>query len=750
MVMRDAILNEMFFPLSDIYQINGSFLMYKEGQSFLEFVASEYGEDKIILIMENFWRFSHFSDVLKYTLGDKLEMIDEKWYYFLKKKYFPLYSDRFPHIIKSEKITEKGFNFAPNYFPEDSSIYFLANRDGYSSIYKIKKNKEGMFEDDPDIILRGEKESVFESFHLFNASIGISVKGEIVFIAKSQGMDILYVYDTQKDEITEDYSYENLVTIDSPDFSEDGNKIVFSALDKKGFADIYIIDRSSKNIARLTNDYYQDKEPVFNKEGDEVIFASDRTAGKFKKKINLYKIKIGNDKIEQVTNADANFQTPRFSPDYRDLYFSCDIDGVYNIWKMDYNESGGSEGMIQVSNFITSIFNFTFENDSTIITSAFEKFSFQFYSFEIPKRDTLAKLSFRFEDEQIKWRAESIISETDYEKLKYEKTYSLDYAFSQFSTNPYYGNRGGAVLAVSDLLGDDRYYFVLYNNAEVQSELLNNFNIAVTRVNTKHRTNFAYGIFHYTGRRYDRRVGDEYFYERNLGGFFDLIYPLSSFQRIETETSLATSDRSIIQDLFGRKALLLANSVAFVHDNSIWSPTGPIDGSRFRLLFGYITDIKYSNVSYFSLIADYRQYLRLGLRSSLAFRGSLYFNDGKEATRYLAGGSWDLRGWPRWSVRGEKLWVSSLELRFPLLDRIMFNTPIVDLGFYGFRGAIFFDAGNAWDKQYYETLGSVGIGFRLNFFNAIVLRYDMGKKIENNFRKFQNKLFYQFFFGWDF
>jgi hypothetical protein len=33
---------------------------------------------------------------------------------------------------------------------------------------------------------------------------------------------------------------------------------------------------------------------------------------------------------------------------------------------------------------------------------------------------------------------------------------------------------------------------------------------------------------------------------------------------------------------------------------------------------------------------------------------------------------------------------------------------------------------------------------------VIVLRYDIGKKIENNFAQFQAGLFYQFFFGWDF
>jgi outer membrane protein assembly factor BamA len=167
-------------------------------------------------------------------------------------------------------------------------------------------------------------------------------------------------------------------------------------------------------------------------------------------------------------------------------------------------------------------------------------------------------------------------------------------------------------------------------------------------------------------------------------------------------------------------------------------------------MLGYISDIKFSNLNYYSVIADYRKYFRIGYTSAVALRGAIFINHGKEARRYFAGGSWDLRGWPRWSIRGEKLWLSSIELRFPLIDRIYIKFPFFGLGFAGLRGALFFDSGAAWDSKYKETLGSVGFGFRLNLFNVITLRYDIGKKIENNFSRFQDKLFYQFFFGWDF
>ena len=114
------------------------------------------------------------------------------------------------------------------------------------------------------------------------------------------------------------------------------------------------------------------------------------------------------------------------------------------------------------------------------------------------------------------------------------------------------------------------------------------------------------------------------------------------------------------------------------------------------------------------------------------------------------GGSWDLRGYPRWSVRGEKLWLVSTELRFPLLDRLSLQFPFTGISFWQIRGALFADAGGAWDRAYQETLGAVGGGVRFNFGGLLVLRYDVGKRIERNMTTFQSGWFHQFFFGWDF
>lgn len=754
MVMRDAVINNYFSGLKDFPKIYGTYIMYKAGQNFLEFVDKRYGADKIPQILENFWMFTKFDDVLEHTLGQSIEQIDLEWKYELKRKYYPLLADKKPQEVGSKKLTDFGFNFSPVHFQKgDSSfIYFNGNRDGYSSIFKMFVNSDEKKLPEVKLVLRGEQTDQLESFHLFQSSIDVNKNGLLTFVTKSGATDVIHFFDIKKNQIEKTFQRDNLIAITSPKFSKDGKRIVFQAVDNKGYSDLFIYALETDSLIRLTNDYYDERDPTFGfSDEDCIIFSSDRTAGKYQGKYNLFIMDLKSREIRYVTYANANFYNPILSPSEKFLVFTSDLDTVRNIWKQNIVDKKFSKTIHQISEFYTSAFDPRFIDDSTLIFTGFQNFSFQIYQKKIPP-DSELNNSLQMETSSAKgrWFADLITQRGEFEKLEYEREYSLDYAQSVVATDPVYGTRGGGILTISDLLANDQYYILLYNTAEVQSDFLKSFNISLTRINLAKRVNYGYGIFHFNGRRYDIRESYTYFYEKSYGGVFLLSYPLSKFHRIEASTSIADTEREIVEGISERKAFILSNSISLVQDNSIWVTSGPVDGTRWLMLLGYTTDIRYSNVNYYSLIVDYRQYIRLDLRTALAFRAAIFYNDGKDARRYFMGGSWDLRGWNRWSIRGEKMWLSSLELRFPLVDELLIKFPILNLGFNGIRAATFFDIGSAWDKEYKTTYGSIGFGFRFNLWNVLILRYDIGKKIEKHFTKLQPGLFYQFFFGWDF
>ncbi|MGA9115476.1 MAG: BamA/TamA family outer membrane protein [Bacteroidota bacterium] len=752
MVLRDAVLTDYIRGLEDIESLYGSYLLYKAGQDILRHVAKVYGEEKILLLLENFWKKSSFEEVFRLTLGKDYEEFDEEWLYALKKRCYPLLAaSDMPGSVTVE-VAKEGFSAKPVVFETDTTreVYFIGNRTGYTGVYR-----KNILHPDPDApavnVVQGERSDELEAFHPFRTRMDVSPQGVLAFVTKSGETDVLHLYDIAGESISRTFRFPSLVSIGSTSWAPGGRRLAFTAISESGNNDLYLLDTQTGALTRLTNDYYDDRDPAWSPRGDVIAFSSDRGAAGREGRYGMFLYHTETDDITYLVAGDFSAGAPAWSRDGRLLAFTADPDGAQNIW---LTEPGGAEKVMRkATRFVTAAFDPAWTRTGDLVFASFEKFSFQIRMLNgvAAGADTLsATLPALPLHRDEPWRAASAPGASEAQPLRYKEEYSLDFAQSAISTDPVFGTAGGAFLALSDLLGNDQYYFLLYNTAQSQDELLSSFNVAISRVSLARRTNHAYGIYRFSGRRYDLGDRDEFFFERVFGGYLALSYPLTRFQRVEANVSLSNSTRDVAWRAEERKALLLSNSLSYTHDNSLWGPSGPLDGSRFNVTLAYTSDIQHSNVNYYTLILDYRHYFRLAQTIALGSRAWLFYNHGKESRRFVMGGSWDLRGWPRWSLRGEKLWLASQELRFPLLDELGLGFPFGRIGFRRIRGALFFDAGNAWDLSYGGTLGSVGGGIRLNLAGILVLRYDTGKRIEDNFTRLQEGLFHQVFFGWDF
>src|SRR5258706_6901954 len=68
-LMRDAILTHEALPLTRSDAITGTVLMYKDGQSFLLYLAEHYGDRRIFDLMDNWYRGDDFESVFRITIG---------------------------------------------------------------------------------------------------------------------------------------------------------------------------------------------------------------------------------------------------------------------------------------------------------------------------------------------------------------------------------------------------------------------------------------------------------------------------------------------------------------------------------------------------------------------------------------------------------------------------------------------------------------------------------------------------------
>lgn len=744
MVMRDAVISGYFPALEDFDRIRGSYLMYKGGQVFLEFFTGVYGREAAVKLLDNMWLSPDFKVVIEQTAGEAIQKISEKWKSYLRERFNAHFSFRETSPDSITDYTPPGYHFSPTVVKttNGTKIYFLSNADGYTSLFSaVSGTHPFRIPGVPAMELRGEKEANFEVLHLMQRSLAAYRDSILCFIAKTGGNDRIYLMELHSGKVSAVLDSAEFISISDPSFSQTQPLLLFRGIGKTGYADIYLLNLRTKELKQLTDDAYDDKEPSFAYNGS-VVFASSGRDGDPARISNIYTYDVNGYSITRLTDYNYALSSPLLSQEGQ-LYFTSDFSGVKQMYRYDISQKKVTH---QYGSFLTGILDPVIFND-TLFYTAYNDGAFTIRSVAPGVMTAVSDTFARTQKIPEVVAATGIISS---EEKVYKRDYAIDFAATQFTADPVYGNRGGGALTLSDLLGDDSYEFVFYNTAEVQSDFLKSLNVAVSRYLTTPGMNYSYGVFHFNGRRYDLRESDDYFFERSYGMYVAAIKPYSFFSRTELSASLINSDKELFGAFSRTKSTLLSLSVSQVFDNTLWYATGAIDGSRYRFLIGYTSDVKNSEVNYLTLIGDYRRYFRLGMFSSLAARVSVYYNEGKAARRYIMGGSWDLRGYPRFSLRGEKMWISSLELRTPLIDQFFVRFPALTIPFGMVRGAAFFDAGSTWDKTYSQTYGSVGIGFRINLFNSFALRYDMGKTIENNFSKFQKGLFYQFFFGWDF
>ena len=794
MIMRDALFTNYLVPLESMYRINGSFIMYKQGEALCRFFAEEYGEEKLLDLLEGAWKDRDFRIVIATTFQEEFSVISQKFQDWLKEQYYPELSDvELPSIIAGGLSTE-GFSAKPNFYRFNSGerrVYFVGNLNGLSNVYSLPVDQNYSPLGEPEILIKGERNDEFESFHLFESRISVSGSGSLAFVTKSGGQDVIHVYDLEADKLTETHRFKDLVAVYSPSWNPDGSRVVFTAITQSGFSDLYVFDVESKELQQLTADTYDDRDPAWSPDGTHIAFSSDRTALGQKGAYNLFTYGLNDGQIRYVTYGDRVDFSPTWSPDGGDLAFVSSVrddEGRYSaqdIWVADMSADanrGGSlanndradstgaptwKAMEQLTKLVSAAYDPVWTADNRLIFTSFEGLSFSIRQLDdVPKRLERPKKVQPTDLATVGtlWRYDSIALGEDAETGTYKRKYQLDIAQGSVSQNPVLGTTGGAVMAFSDMLGDDYLYLTILNTGSGTRSFLRDLSFQVARFKLNRRANIGYGAYRYSGRRYDVTDPDAptefpLFQETVYGGFGAISYPLSKFARLELTTSLNWTSKDINIRNVERDALLLSNSISLVRDNALYWMNGPIGGWRGSLTAGYTTDVLYANVSYYTVMADIRKYVRITQDITFASWAMARINEGREARLFVLGGSWDLRGFRWFDVRGQKMWFTSHELRFPILKAPSIMFPVLaPFGVASLRGTLFFDAAHAWNTDYYdirpeiragETVGAAGIGFRLNLFGAFVFRYDIGRRYRDGFKE-QDKVFRQFFFGWDF
>jgi len=727
MVVSDMVLEDRLPSISDLWRYNGTFTVYKLGQSLCEYIATTYGEDALRRLYTEIYKDDRFEKVLQRVTGVPARRISEDWIYGLKRKYFPEVKDRMTLALAGEeRATSQGVNLKPVACPDTALFggnryFFISARSGYTNIYSA--NWRGP-ERDVRPVVRGQRAAQFESFHPFQSRIDVSKKGELAFVSKWNERDALFIYDVAGKKVVMRQYLDDLIALSSPAWNADGTKIAVSGLKPSGHMDLYVFDRETKELTRLTNDLYTDLDPTWSPDGKQIVFGSDRTRYGAEGHQNLFVIDTQTLAIRYLTCGPWTDQTPKWSPDGSRIAFASDRSGSYDLYWTDINGSGG-----RFKRLLGSAMDPAWvPGGKALLFTGFRRGGFGIYQMSVPDT-TVDAFALATDEAPPTWRWEDTLAKSKQRPEPYEPRYGLDLVQGGIAVEPTENLGEGLQGAVSDLLGNRLFYFQIGNTAQTTSDILSRMNGGAWFINLQHRWNYGVGAFHTAGD-YQDAIGDTYF-ERRAGASFLASYPFSRFSRIEG-TAQAYYDEKVRDFGTSRHGLLTTHSISLIRDNALWFPTGPRDGARYNLTGALTTNWNNGRTENMMVSADLRRYLRTSQWTTVALRMQTRVSTGADPQRFAMGGSYSLRGYGRRSLYGTRMYLMNAEYRFPLFDRLILGVPRLELP--GIEGAVFADAGNAWEKfeRFPRPKGSFGLGLRMSLGGYFVLRYDLARQTDFN------------------
>ncbi len=745
MILRDMVHAGTLPSIDDFWRYNGSYVLYKLGQSVVGYIAVEYGEDRVRLIYQRLWAHHDFALVIQDVLGITQDELSERWAHHLKVRHFPEVAHAEPASFESEALTRRGRgNFKPLPLPplpgRSEHFAFLSPRDGFMNIYTASRSDRP--EHDLRILIRGERHPEFESLHAFRSRMDVSSDGLLLFVSRSQGRDEIVLHSMVDGEVLDRFAFAGLTALSSPSWAGDTDRFVFSALTQDGYSDIFIYSRSEEELKRLTFDRYQDLDPTFCRWENGIVWSSDRTPWGLEGARNLFFLDLDDGSIRHLTRGPWVDITPVCDPDREEIIFTSDRDGIYNTYAVDM--AGNGRRLIRT---LDAVFDpRPVPGSSRIMASVYHRGSFHVRS--LPRQEEPSEaFSLAPADTTYPWDWRDTAQAVESEPGRYRNRFSLDFAQAGVALDPELRSSEGLQAAFSDMMGDHLIFVGLGNSTFSTSDFSRNFSAAVSYVNLRRRLNYGLTAFNYTGNYYDR-LGYP-FYEHRSGAGILLRYPLSRFDRVETYVSVAYTETDRPSTGFRRTGPVGTHTISLVRDNTLWTSTGPIDGRRMNLTAGLNLNLRAGMAENSFLVADYRRYQRISLNSCYAVRVQGRWSEGVDPQVFLLGGSHSMRTYSRRSMHGSRSLMLNQEIRFPLVRGLLLGLPIGNLELPGIQGAAFFDTGSAWYEGWPPPwYGAYGVGVRVSFGGYLVLRWDIGRRTD--FSEWPGSTHTDFYIGWNY
>ena len=764
MMMRDAVVTDTLPGIIEMTQgrVANQFIFYKGGQAVMNFIAETWGEYRILELLKDFRDQRGLTEAIRVNFGIEPEEFDKRYKMWVRRRFAEDARREFDHEagrLISDHLADRSFmNLHPVISPDGKSVVYLSIRNFYPAIVWRKIDKvqpepdyrPEREEEDPDeeILIQAGNNAEFYQLNMLSNRISFTPDSKKIFLSiRSGGHDRLILFDIEEREVLEEW-VPPLDMVMHPQLSPDGTMAVFSGT-ISGQTDLYILNLQTKDLQRVTNDYFTEKDGAFSKDNNFLLYSVNRDENRNPESsdYHIYEMNLQTGESVRLTRMTGKSTNPSYYRNADLVFFTSNTTGISNFYLLDRTTSQ----VHMASDVQSGVFNASFDANSE--TMAFGMYRFQGYDISVSKAPAAPNDFFELQTSAVfeRIRYPEYFVDSDVLTVEpYRPKFSPDFLFFGFQYSTFFGFGGFLQMSATDYTGNHSIFgFVDYlSNREAMNFSLS-YAYLKKKVNfyvTAYRTMNYFSIFNLTNLA---TINDFLYFPPfiqnsvRFGGTLTAEYPLSPFLAIAAQLELSRYEevfRRDFADNFRRPDIysnITSLNYAVTYNNVLYTIIGPLTGWHFRWVGEQTLNLSGNDFVYNRQTVDLRTYFHLGQRYILAGRlwAGTVNGPQRDFFPWQIGGFNSLRGFEFLSLKGSHSFVTNFEFRFPFLDAILFGFPVPWI-IQGFSGVFFIDFGTAYDSpssfkgisngRLVDLKMSYGLGGRMILFPGLFLKIDWG------------------------
>ena len=272
--VRDALVDGELPPLERL----GGYDAYRGGQAFWDFVATEYGREKITEILERLRYGRSVPEALRRSTGLGLADLSDRWQAALRPAQFPETAarDAIADVARPVLTARRAgtlYNGRPALSPLGDRVAAVSTRDGTFDIVIAETAGDAP----PRVLVAGEQAAGFEAFRVQTAGLAWSPDGRTLAVAVTSGPSDAVAFVDVPTGRTRLVRPEGLDAVLALAWSPDGTALAVEAT-AGAQPDLFLLNPATGTTRNLTRDVYADHAPAWAPDGRALVFHSDRGA----------------------------------------------------------------------------------------------------------------------------------------------------------------------------------------------------------------------------------------------------------------------------------------------------------------------------------------------------------------------------------------------------------------------------------------------------------------------------------------